>query len=69
MRVRDIADYIADHYDDFPNFDGRTVAEVLAELPDHDPRYADDVAGLIELLNAIKYLSLRRALRASWLCP
>lgn len=55
MTHRDILDYIADNYDNFPNFDGRTAGEVLAELPDQDPRYAGGEPGLIDLLNEIAY--------------
>ena len=55
MKIREILNYIEDHYDEFPNFDGRSVQEVLDELPDQDPRY-DTEEGLIDLLNEINYL-------------
>lgn len=54
MRVRDILGYITEHYDEFPNFDGRTPEEVLRELPDQDERY-DSEEGLVDLLTEVNY--------------
>jgi hypothetical protein len=54
MRIRDILDYIENHYDEFPNFDGRTPQEILELLPDQDPRYENE-EGLIDLLNEVNY--------------
>jgi hypothetical protein len=54
MRIRDILTYIENHYDEFPNFDGRTPTEVLNELPDQDNRYESE-EGLIDILNDVEY--------------
>lgn len=54
MNIRDIREYIEAHYDEYPNFDGRTAEEVLKELPDQDPRY-DNEAGLSDMLLEINY--------------
>lgn len=55
MTHREIAQYIEEHYDEYPNFDGRTPAEVLRELPDQDARYAQGEEGLIDLLHEVDY--------------
>ena len=55
MRLRTIFAYIAAHYVDFPNFDGRTVAQVYAALPPQDPRLAT-FEGLRALLHALPAL-------------
>lgn len=55
MRVRDIQNYIEDHYNEFPNFDGRSVAEILSDLPDQDERYEKGWEGLASILNDIAY--------------
>jgi hypothetical protein len=54
MTIRDIKDFVEDHYDEFPNFDGRSVEEVLEKLPENDPRY-ENVAGLVDILNEVNY--------------
>ena len=55
MTHQEILTHIETHYDDYPNFDGRTPAEVLAELPEQDERYAQGEEGLSDLLNEITY--------------
>ncbi|MHC4621720.1 MAG: hypothetical protein ACYTEQ_28600 [Planctomycetota bacterium] len=56
MRLGDIIEYVETHYNDFPNFTGRTIDEIVRELPDQDSRY-ETIDGLADMLNEIDYRS------------